>query len=296
VDSKPQQQYQLTATYQGADFSSATKNFLPSSSASPTLQLDLLTYEVSSDLKLLRPELLHIGIYSDSSDALLQIEESIVVSNSSTQAWFSAEGIHFALPGNAKMEGEANSSSEKQPTLLLSGTILPGEQKQLAVHFKMRQIFGGLKFSQELPLLFEKIGIFLLPSSMQANGTLNDYGNRDISGTNYRVYLYNQPTSIVQFRLSNVPGGFGIAELILLSTMLVILILSLVFIRSAKPIFGSTIAISPTHQQHDYQYILQRLLILEEAYARGKILEHDYRANYKKLMDVLIEYKASSLS
>jgi mono/diheme cytochrome c family protein len=186
--------YLAGVDYNGGTYGSDVATADP---AVPLINLQITTYETSSDTSVLTTDRLHI-FFDFTDPELLQVVEVYIISNPTDQSVISAEAgggvVFFPLPdGYQELQFENGALGEQYleaPGGFVDTTSVPPGMSQYQVVFAFNLPYDRrFSFSQAVTMSTSAVVIMIPDNGVKLSGDLlQDGGVRDFQGTSYRMY------------------------------------------------------------------------------------------------------------
>mgnify|MGYP001052828099 FL=1 len=183
----------------GVDYNGGTygSDVATADPAVPVINLQIVTYDASSDVSVLTTDRLHI-FFDFSDPELIQVVEVYIISNPTDQSVVSAEPggpvVFFPLPAgyqNLQFEdGALGERYQEAPGGFVDTTSVPPGMSQYQVVFAFNLPYDRrLDFTQPVTMSTSAVVIMLPDNGVKLSGdSLVDGGVRDFQGTTYRMY------------------------------------------------------------------------------------------------------------
>ena len=183
----------------GVDYNGGTygSDVATADPAVPVINLQIVTYDASSDVSVLTTDRLHI-FFDFSDPELIQVVEVYIISNPTDQSVVSAEPggpvVFFPLPAGYQdlqfEDGALGERYQEAPGGFVDTTSVPPGMSQYQVVFAFNLPYDRrLDFTQPVTMSTSAVVIMLPDNGVKLSGdALIDGGVRDFQGTTYRMY------------------------------------------------------------------------------------------------------------
>jgi len=183
----------------GVDYNGGTygSDVATADPAVPVINLQIVTYDASSDISVLTTDRLHI-FFDFSDPELIQVVEVYIISNPTDQSVVSAEPggpvVFFPLPAGYQdlqfEDGALGERYQEAPGGFVDTTSVPPGMSQYQVVFAFNLPYDRrLDFTQPVTMSTSAVVIMLPDNGVKLSGdALIDGGVRDFQGTTYRMY------------------------------------------------------------------------------------------------------------